>query len=243
MSTDPSPILVPEHRSSPITPRLVFGLLLILVGVVFTLEQMDWIDADDVLRFWPLIFIAAGVGKILWPGSSSSRITGLLIAAVGVWLQLEILGYFYFSFWDFWPLILVLIGLRIVWRGLGRKRQQVAIDSASTVSAVAVMGGVRRTSNSSDFRGGDMVAFMGGCDIDLRQALIAESPAVIDAFAFWGGIEIKVPEDWTVIVKGVPLLGAYEDSTRPLAAETPVEPRKELVVKGFAIMGGVEVKN
>ena len=56
------------------------------------------------------------------------------------------------------------------------------------------MGGVNRTSNAPDFRGGDMMAFMGGCEIDLRQARIAAGPAVIDAFAFWGGVEIQVPE-------------------------------------------------
>ncbi|MCP4562556.1 MAG: cell wall-active antibiotics response protein, partial [Bosea sp.] len=110
----------------------------------------------------------------------------------------------------------------------------------------AILGGATRTSNSADFRGGDMVAFMGGCDINLRQARIAQSPAVIDAFAFWGGVEIKVPEQWSVSVRGVPLLGGYEDNTRPPLAEDELaadEPRQELIIKGFAIMGGVEIKN
>ena len=147
------------------------------------------------------------------------------------------------SVWDYWPLILVFVGVRLAWRGLGGKPRPVAADSASTVNAVAVMGGVSRTSNAPDFRGGDMVAFMGACEIDLRQARIAEGPAVIDAFALWGGIEVRVPEDWTVIMKGVPLLGGYEDNTRPPDPETQSQPRQVLVVKGVAIMGGVEVKN
>ncbi|MCP3958685.1 MAG: cell wall-active antibiotics response protein [bacterium] len=243
MRSDPSPITAPR-RSSPFTPRLILGLLLIVIGVVFAFDQMGWIDdADDVFKFWPLILVGAGASKLFWPGSSSSRWTGLLLVAIGTLLQLEILGKIEFSIRDYWPLILVVVGARIAWRGLSGEKRRVAPDSTSTVNAVAVMGGVSRTSNAPDFRGGDMVAFMGGCEIDLRQARIADGPAVVDAFAFWGGIEIRVPEDWTVIVRGLPLMGGYEDNTRPPAASDLSEPRQELVVKGFAIMGGVEVKN
>ena len=238
----PSPITV--SRRPPITMRLICGLSLIFIGVVFTLDQMGWIDdAGDVLQFWPLILVAAGFGKLMWPGSSTSRVTGIILVVIGAWLLLEILDVVTVSFWDYWPLLLVAIGVRIAWRGLSGQPRPVASDSASTVNAVAVMGGVSRTSNSPDFRGGDMAAFMGGCEIDLRRARIASGPAVIDAFAFWGGVEIRVPEDWTVIVKGVPLLGGYEDNTRPPDPEIQSGPRQELVVKGVAIMGGVEVKN
>jgi hypothetical protein len=109
------------------------------------------------------------------------------------------------------------------------------------VQAIAALGGATRRCNSADFRGGDLVAFMGGCEVDLRQAHIQGEAAVIEAFAFWGGIEIRVPEDWTVTVEGIALLGAYEDSTH--TRESGVMPRQELIVKGLAIMGGVEIKN
>ncbi len=241
---DQSPIIRSsgEHRSSPVTPKLVFGLLLIFVGIIFTLDQMGWVDAADVLEFWPVVLIAAGASKLFWPGSSSSRVSGLVLIFIGGWLQLEILDVVYYSIWDYWPLLLVLFGIRIVWRGLAGGSRRAASDSASTVNAVAVLGGAARTSSSPDFRGGDLIAFMGGCNVDLRQAKIAAGPAVIDAFAFWGGVEIKVPEDWTVIVQGIPFLGGYEDNTQLRLAD-PGAVRQELVVKGFAIMGGVEIKN
>ncbi len=63
----PSPITV-NRRTSPITPRFIFGVLLIFLGVVFTLDQLGWIeDAEDIIDFWPVILIAAGLGKLLWP--------------------------------------------------------------------------------------------------------------------------------------------------------------------------------
>jgi len=231
-----------KYRRGMFTPRLIFGLLFIFFGGVLMLERSGIIEhAQDLLRFWPLILVLAGMGKLFWPGSSSGRISGLVLIVIGGALLLEEFGMLAVSVWDFWPVLLILLGIRLVWQGFTGRRS-VASDSASTVNAAAALGGASRRNNSADFRGGDLVAFMGGCEVDLRNAHIQNSPAVIDAFAFWGGVEIRVPEEWVVTVQGIALLGAYEDSTRTLMEEG-VAPRQELVVKGLAIMGGVEIKN
>lgn len=226
-----------ERKQWAITPRVVLGICLILLGVLFTLENLGF---GDIWSYWPVLLIAVGASKLLWPASGSSRSTGFVLLAIGLIFLLDEnhLGILDFEFWDLFPLVFVLIGISIVWRGLlGRKAEALPEDQA-TINAVAVLGGSRRTTTSEDFRGGDLVAFMGGVELDLRGAKIGPEPAVIDAFAFWGGVDIKVPPDWTITMRGVPLLGGYEDSTEP-----PEEPQGRLIVKGFAIMGGVEVKN
>jgi hypothetical protein len=55
----------------------------------------------------------------------------------------------------------------------------------------------------------------------------------------WGGIEIKVPENWSVSGRVTPILGGYEDKTRRVADGT----NQRLLVRGLVIMGGVEIKN
>jgi hypothetical protein len=78
-----------------------------------------------------------------------------------------------------------------------------------------------------------------GCEVDLRYATMPEGgEAVIDAFAFWGGVEIKVPEDWEVVNRVSAFMGGVDNKTRPLPNAT-----RRLVVTGTAIMGGIEVKN
>ena len=101
------------------------------------------------------------------------------------------------------------------------------------------MSGFKRTSNTQNFKGGELTAIMGGCEIDLRQASIKDGEAVIDVFAFWGGIELKVPLDWSVVIEATPLLGGFDDKTRPPQGGSA----KRLVVKGYAIMGGFEITN
>jgi hypothetical protein len=105
-------------------------------------------------------------------------------------------------------------------------------------SMFALMGGVKRQVIGVPFRGATMTAVMGGVELDLRQATLPDD-AVIELFAFWGGIEIVVPRDWIVVNQGFALMGGVEDKTGNLPR--PGGPR--LYIRGMALMGGVEIKN
>ncbi len=231
-----------EHRSGIALPKLILGLFLILIGVANTLDYLGYLDARELVRFWPALLIVAGISKLIDPGSSSSRFSGVLLTAVGALFLSDNLDLFAFDFEALFPLVLALIGLRLVWIGLWPRQRRVAPESLGTLDGMVLLGGGRRISNSADFRGGDLMAVMGGFNVDLKNAKIVNGPAIIDVFAFWGGIDIKVPEDWTVTVKGIPLLGGFDDKTTPPSLGA-AGPRQELIVKGFAIMGGVEIKN
>ena len=106
------------------------------------------------------------------------------------------------------------------------------------VVAFVMMGGVERKMNSSQFRGGEATAVMGGIELDLRGAKAASDTVVIHVLAWWGGIEIRVPKDWMVTSEVLPIMAGYEDQTK-LENGT----KTHLVVKGLVVMGGIEVKN
>lgn len=226
------------QSARPIAPQLVMGVLIVVVGLLFTLENVGVIDGHDYLRYWPVALIAVGLLK-LWQGSGGAVFGGFIFVFVGVWLLLEGMGIVTVSLWNLWPMILVFAGASMVWRGMhGHAVEGATVDAHSTVSALAVLAGVNRGNTSKTFRGGDLTAVFGGCQIDLRQAAI-EGEAVIDVFAMWGGIEIKVPENWSVSGRVTPILGGYEDKTRTVSDGT----NQRLLVRGLVIMGGVEIKN
>ena len=222
-----------------LTPHLMFGLMIILVGVAFTLDNLNIAHAEDYLRYWPAGLIAIGLAK-LWQDrqDQGSPIGGVIFTLIGSWMLLDALDYIDISLIDFWPLLLVFVGTVIVWQGVRGRRQRLGASANDTINAVAILSGVNRGSNSSSFKGGELTAFMGGCEVDLRNAAI-NGDAVIDVFAMWGGIEIRVPESWTVIGKVTPLMGGFEDHTRAPQAATA----HRLTVRGMVIMGGVEIKN
>lgn len=222
-----------------ITFHVVLGVFIIALGVLFTLDNLGLVHAGRFLRFWPLALVAIGLTKLAHARESGGTFGGFVITVAGVWLLLEQTALVRVSFWDLWPMLLVFFGAYLVWQGAtGRQQQRAAADSADTVSAFALLGGVARGNNSRHFRGGDITVFMAGCEIDLRHAAI-NGDATMDVFAMWGGIEIRVPEDWTVISRVTPMLGGIDDKTRPpqgLATH-------RLTVRGLAIMGGIEIKN
>jgi len=222
-----------------LTPHVMFGLLISLVGIVFTLDNLNLADASSYLRYWPAGLIAIGLAK-LWQvrAGHGSAVGGVFFVVAGAWMLLDTLELIAVSFIDFWPLLLVMVGGMIVWQGIRGRHLRAGGPSDATVNAIAVLSGVNRGSNSTAFRGGELTAFMGGCEIDLRQAAI-HGEAVIDVFAMWGGIEIQVPENWTVIGRVTPLMGGYDDTTRPQPGATA----HKLIVRGVVLMGGVEVKN
>jgi hypothetical protein len=104
--------------------------------------------------------------------------------------------------------------------------------------AFAIMGGFTRKGNWTVPK--DFTAFMlmGGGEIDLREARFAEREVSIHIVAIMGGCEVIVPEDATVRVTGIGIMGAFDHS--PMGPGTPDGP--VITINGVALMGGVDVK-
>ena len=216
----------------------VLGIGVLTVGLTLLLDNLGLIDSEQVFDFWPLLLVLVGVSHFLRPKGSRRYVAGSIFIFVGLIIQLSNLGLIAYDIFDLWPVSLVIAGLSLILKPFRRRGVSIGED-IGVFEATAILGGASRKLSAEDFRGGDAIAIMGGCEIDLRDCGSEGGPAEIDTFAFWGGIEIKVPEDWEVQVKGLAILGGYSDETRSIEGDG----RKVLVITGTAIMGGVEIKN
>jgi predicted membrane protein len=226
-------------RSNVLAPQLIIGFLLLVAGVVLLLGNFGVMRAHVVLRLWPAGLILIGLALMAQAQRTAGRVSGLFWVLVGTWLLLGNLGVLRIAIFDLWPIPIVIVGGYLIWQAVHGPDKPADRESESHFSALALMGGVGRKINSQQFRGGEATALLGGVKIDLHDAAVAGEEAVIDVFAFWGGIELSVPEGWAVVNRVVAILGGADDRTRPPTAASP----KRLVIRGICIMGGVEIKS
>lgn len=236
--------------------QVVLGCIVIGLGLLFLLDNMGLINVRYAFHFWPTILIIFGVLKIMQSRSPRAYFVGAAMILFGAALTLKYMGLIYFNWRTLWPLAIIGVGLAVVFKSARGQRERewrrppdsampskpVSLDKAgpdsdSYIDVTAILGGFTRRIMSADFRGGEVTAILGGCELDLRQSAL-HGEAVLNVFAMCGGITIKVPPDWSVVLQGTPILGGFEEKTI-----VPPDTSKRLVIRGYAIMGGLEVRN
>ena len=252
---------MPTDTRPNVTPQFVVGVCLVLFGVLLTLDRMQLVDADVSLRFWPVVIVGLGAWIVVERRASGRAFPGYAMMAVGGLLLLNNLGLARVRLWElFWPLIIVLVGARLIMQAPGSRRDwhrfrpfqdggptPVATGGTGTISMFSLLGGSQRSSNDNPFRGGDMTSIIGGTQLDLRQAVIEPGQqAVIDIFAMLGGHEIWVPSGWTVVSEVIPVLGSVADKRLPSVegtARLPNGTTPRLVLRGAVVLGGLIIKS
>jgi hypothetical protein len=244
----------------------VAGIVLLIIGVVFLLTNLGFFYVEDVHRFWPVILIVIGAAKALgysrWGYGGPRLLWGGGLMVVGGMLLAHNFGYIHGNVWQIiWPMWLIFLGISFLFRqtfwhngippggslggpGVNNPLPGSAPSptSANVLNETTVFGGINRRVESQEFEGGYLSSTFGGIEIDLRKANTKKDEIVIQADAIFGGIELMVPEYWTVTVRGTSIFGGYDDQTHSPAGG-PDQKRPHLVIVGSAVFGGVSVKN
>lgn len=232
-----------RRERNPAT-QMIIGLFVIGVGMLFLLDNLGWLDLDLRIHIFPTILIAAGILKVLQTRTQSGVVVGGGLIAAGSLFMLKEMGYLAIDWRNLWPVFMIAAGVAVVIKSnINRNAPSTNAPSLdkdaddTVINATAIMGGFKRRITTQDFKGGEITAIMGGCELDLRQSSI-NGDAVLNVYALFGGITVKVPIDWTVMLEGTPIMGGFEEKTVPPAAVG-----KRLIVRGYVIMGGLEVRN
>ncbi len=184
-----------------------WGILLIIVGILFLGRNMDWWDFSIFFDGWWTLFliIPALISLVRREGIATS----FLILILGVLMLLasqEVIE------WDtvwkvFVPIIIIVVGLSII---LGNKR--VRSPKSNAKEYLAIFSSVEETIDEikSDFK---VTSIFGGVELDLRNVKLKED-LVIDCFSLFGGIDIRLPKDVKLEVSGLPIFGGSESRYR-----------------------------
>jgi hypothetical protein len=233
-------------RRAFVIGRLVGGAVFVGVGVLWTLDNLGVAEAGRVLHLWPALLLAFGVSRMTGVLGRRTPIVGVVFTFVGGLMLLQRLGILSVGLAQLWPIALILVGLSMVFRRRETTRVHISLGDGPPsggphLRAVAVMSGVERSALPEPLSAVELVAVMGGVELDLRQALPPADHAaiLIDTFSLMGGIVLVVPDNWRVVNEVNAVMGGAEDRT--VAPVGPVA--ATVVVRGVVFMGGIEIRN
>lgn len=224
--------------------NVVWGLLLILIGIGYAGGNLGIWDFNIFFRgWWTLFILFPCIINLIQYGPNGGNIAGI---CVGVVLLLGAQGILAFSMIRklLVPAILILIGLSILLSNTKRRitdqqGNQIPFEKTGTCGSdvSGVFDGRKVQYDGQLFEGATVSAVFGGVNMDLRSAVI-ERDVRIDATAIFGGVEICVPSNVVVKVMSTPVLGGV--SNRALA---PTEvPCHTLYINATCVFGGVDIK-
>ena len=228
--------------------RVLWGFILILLGGGLLLDQTGYINFGDIISlYWPSILILVGFFGLF--DRRSSKIGNIIAIIFGILFQLNRLDYITIDVFKlFFPLILIIMGLNIIFsKGVRKHNSPVEpekwskknLSAEDVVDMFVVFSGIETINQSQYFKGGKISAIFGGIDLDLSGTTLNNNEAFLDVSALFGGVDIIVPRHWRVEMMGTPILGGWDNKTRPSTdPNAPV-----LKINGTAIFGGIEVKN
>jgi predicted membrane protein len=239
--------------------RNVIGIILVVLGGLFLLDSMDVIDFNiaRVIFSFPAILIILGIVLIL---NTSRRLLGSMILVVGMFFMIpRIFPWVYFDGHIVFPVLLIVFGIYIILRkrtyrtpeGEYKHNQDEHTTqnykgydqiNSDRVDDVSIFGGGHKIIISDNFKGGNITNIFGGSEIDLKDCKLAPGVNVIDFVAVFGGSNIIVPSDWKILIDVLPVFGGFSNKVRrdPNAV---IDPDKTLLIKGFVLFGGGEVRS
>lgn len=220
--------------------NLIWGLVLVAVGVIFGLNALEITDINIFFKgWWTLFIIIPCFIGLFKEQSKTGNIIGLLI---GICLLLSM--YNVLDFDVLWklsiPAFLVIIGISFIFKDMinSKVRKEVKKLNKDTYKEYAATFSEQVIDfDNEEFNGCELSAVFGSVKCDLSDAII-KNDVVINASAIFSGISISVPKDVNVKITSTPIFGGVDDKRKNRTKDSKVT----IYINATCMFGGVDIK-
>jgi hypothetical protein len=113
-----------ENKIAPYhSGRFFFGLVLLVLGSLYLLDNFGFIFIGHISRYWPVLLILLGIARLLDYDGTSRHGTGVGWIFLGAWFLVSINGMFGLDFHNSWPILIIGWGISLLWKALYRQPQ------------------------------------------------------------------------------------------------------------------------
>jgi hypothetical protein len=113
--------------------RVVFGLVVMLVGTLLLLDRLDWWGVRLDVPLWPWILVVLGLVRLNDRSDARRGLRGRRSAVwllfVGAWGVLNEYRLFGVHYGRSWPILLIGAGALIVWRAMDQTATNQSIST------------------------------------------------------------------------------------------------------------------
>ena len=220
--------------------RILWGIVLIALGTVFALNELEIVSINIFFDgWWTLFIIVPSVIGLFTERDKTGNIVSLLIG-VGLLLAARDV----FSFGMLWklciPVIIVIIGLRLIFGAFFKKSEREPDPGSYTKGCkvhFVAFSGTDADYSGEAFDGCTLTAVFGGIDCNLQNAII-DHDVTITASAIFGGVDIILPQNVNVEVSSASFFGGVDNTRRGIS----IEGAPTVYVKASGVFGGVDIK-
>ena len=231
---------------------LVTAAIFIIVGLLFLGRNFGIIDSYlfHILVSWQMLLIVVGVVNLI----KRHFFGGVITIAIGAYFLLpEISGIKGEWAGIFWPVLLILVGIMILFKPKrhrfnshwDKRRPEYAKEIYSSEDGFVVsdntFGSVQQIVLDPVFKGAQIKNAFGGTVLDLRRSKLEAPRTFIDIDCTFGGVEIYLPSDWNLLTQIDAFIGGCDDKRYNSSVE--IDKEHILVVRGKVSFGGIEFKS
>ncbi len=238
--------------------KMLCGLMVVLLGVVFLLHNLEILPYSfEIFKYWPIFIMLIGLGDVFDRGRIQLD-SIILIAIGGIFLLCNFDLLSFDLIWKlFFPAIVILIGLAIMFPKYKSNKElaEVIHDKSNETTISGVFSNTNSKNTFNSFSKGNVNAIFGGATLNLSDAEFSEK-AVCQVTSIFGGVDLILPEDVSVNIEGLTFvfggLDDYRNKTKrkkkddeesePTSKKKSSDKKKVLYLVGTVIFGGVDIK-
>lgn len=220
--------------------NILWGIVLIVVGVIFGLNALEITDINVFFDgWWTLFIIVPSLIGLIKEEDKTGALIGLLIGIVLLLCCRDVL-----SFGLIWkliiPVILVIVGLYIIFKDTFQhkvRKEMEKLNKSDKNSYCSTFGSQTINFDEEEFKGCELNSIFGGIKLDLTKAILKED-VVIHASSIFGSITICMPSDMKVKVVSTSIFGGVDNKYKNTSEKTC----KVIYINATCVFGGIDIK-